>query len=631
MATRETLSGVAVVIDMSSRDYYGYRDDVLGLIPSLTPLWTDLHPQDPGVVTVELFCAVADNLSFYEDRVGNENFLHTCTQRESGIKFARFVAYTPRQNTSALLMESVTVSGAGVIPAGFAVGTAQSAGQTQVRYELREEYTATGAGTVTLEFVQGESYDNEPWSSDGQADQSFQLTRTPLAFNPDGTPGLEVWVKEGAAPWEKWALVNDFQSSTATSKHYVIYVDEEDVVDIKFGDDVNGKIPASGTNNLQAIARIGGGIIGNQVGTNLVTQILESSPGIVTAVNNLTVPQGGQDKESLEELKINIPRWIRTNDRAVTEDDYAFWAESVGGVASAKATRGDNVGGSAYEMYVYVRAAGDNPVPAGTWDSRLETGTGLLGQVGAVLAEKRAGPVRVHIQGPFLVHSWTTLEVHILDTYFQHEVRQNVERAMSACWNGFAYDSVGRSLGLESDIPTKAPLPNGFPRAMSDDLKKSYLHQMLESVVGVDYVNLTQLQRVPYARKLHPFGASPTWSSIVVGDVALQTLVIEFTGATTFTVTSDVLGLNGSGTTGTPYNGFGSLQIQFTITDGSIPHFAGNKYEIKLGAVLDTIACDEYELLSNYNDSVSYQYGDEVLDGVTAYPYWSVTYVGGIT
>lgn len=622
MPVRTSLGGVGVVVTLGSRDYYGYRDDALALIPLLTTLWTDLHPSDPGVVTLELFSGIADNLSLYEDRQANENFLATCTQRASGLKFARFATYSPRQNTSAVVTLNMTFSGAGALTAGFAMASVATQGQDAVRFELRTTYNVLAPGTVALEFIEGETVEEILGDSDGLADQTFSLTDAPVAYNPDGTSSLQILVDEGAG-FILCTEVNDFLDSAAADLHYVVWVDEFDRVEVQFGDGVNGKIPSSGNDNVKSIARIGGGVVGNQVGINLITEILDTSFAFVTSGTNPATPQGGEDKESLDEMKVNIPRWIRQNDREVTEDDYALEAELVGGVASAKAVRGDAVGGSVYEMYVYLRAAGADPVPAGTWNPRTEVGTGLVGQVGTACTAKKEGPTKIVMGSLNKVRPWLTIAVYIHDNFLQTDVITRVERCLSACLNGYEIDTDGKALGVEADIPVQrdgTTLPDGYPRNMGDDLKKSYLNQMLESIDGVDYVEITRLQREPYARKLYDFDSNPTFSEIEVDDVARQTLTVQFTSPTTFTVTSDVLGLQPTtGTLGVAWNGTGALLCTFTITAGVIPNFTGNRYEIKLGPYLDTLSMDEFELLTNY------------VGGDTVAAVQTLTYSGGIT
>ena len=76
-------AGAQPVIDYLTKDYAGFRQGMLNQIPLLLPQWTDRSEADFGVVLIELMAYVADILSYYQDRVANEAFLATATQRRS--------------------------------------------------------------------------------------------------------------------------------------------------------------------------------------------------------------------------------------------------------------------------------------------------------------------------------------------------------------------------------------------------------------------------------------------------------------------------------------------------------------------------------------------------------------------
>ena len=71
------------VIDYLTKDYAGFRQAMLDQIPLRLPAWKDRSESDFGVVLIELFAYVADILSYYQDRVANEAYLATATQRRS--------------------------------------------------------------------------------------------------------------------------------------------------------------------------------------------------------------------------------------------------------------------------------------------------------------------------------------------------------------------------------------------------------------------------------------------------------------------------------------------------------------------------------------------------------------------
>lgn len=102
--------GKRPIIDYVTKDYDGFREGMLALIPQLLPNWSDRSESDFGVVLIELFAYVADILSYYQDRVANEAYLSTATQRRSVAELLRLIGYQidPGLAATALLHFQVT-------------------------------------------------------------------------------------------------------------------------------------------------------------------------------------------------------------------------------------------------------------------------------------------------------------------------------------------------------------------------------------------------------------------------------------------------------------------------------------------------------------------------------------------
>ncbi|MCE9672841.1 putative baseplate assembly protein [Myxococcus stipitatus] len=105
-----TTVGRQKVIDYVTKDYEGFRQAMLNQIPLRLPQWTDRGESDFGVVLIELFAYVADILSYYQDRVANEAYLDTATQRRSVTELLRLIDYQidPGLAASAYLHFDVT-------------------------------------------------------------------------------------------------------------------------------------------------------------------------------------------------------------------------------------------------------------------------------------------------------------------------------------------------------------------------------------------------------------------------------------------------------------------------------------------------------------------------------------------
>ncbi|MBS1144041.1 MAG: putative baseplate assembly protein [Proteobacteria bacterium] len=62
---------------------------------------TTRAPDDPAIALLDSWAAVLDVLSFYQERIGNENYLRTATERRSVLELARAIGYELRPGVAA--------------------------------------------------------------------------------------------------------------------------------------------------------------------------------------------------------------------------------------------------------------------------------------------------------------------------------------------------------------------------------------------------------------------------------------------------------------------------------------------------------------------------------------------------
>ena len=135
------------VIDYLTKDYAGFRQAMLDQIPQRLPNWTDRSEADFGVVLIELFAYVADILSYYQDRVANESFLSTATQRRSVAELLRLIGYQidPGLSASTLIHCHVETLDTAVVVSGpalpFKVKTSGRQGEPEIVFEVTREFT----------------------------------------------------------------------------------------------------------------------------------------------------------------------------------------------------------------------------------------------------------------------------------------------------------------------------------------------------------------------------------------------------------------------------------------------------------------------------------------------------------
>jgi hypothetical protein len=87
---------VPVSVDYTGRDYYALREELIARVKEATnQQWQGNDPADFGLALVEAFAYMGDQINYYIDRIANESYLLTATQRQSLINIAQVYGYTP--------------------------------------------------------------------------------------------------------------------------------------------------------------------------------------------------------------------------------------------------------------------------------------------------------------------------------------------------------------------------------------------------------------------------------------------------------------------------------------------------------------------------------------------------------
>jgi predicted phage baseplate assembly protein len=193
--------------------------------------------------------------------------------------------------------------------------------------------------------------------SDGTPGQTFRVPHTPVLDRNKDTDLLRVEPPASAdataAAPEAWTEVTDFAGSGPEDRHYTL-----DSIDgtITFGPALPqpdgsvylfGAVPRRGSVIRFERYQYGGGVAGNLPRQALT--VLKSSIPYVRAVENREPASGGLDAQSVEDAKLRAPAYLRARTRAVTADDYEFFARDVPGVARAFCLAPGSQPGQRYE------------------------------------------------------------------------------------------------------------------------------------------------------------------------------------------------------------------------------------------------------------------------------------------
>jgi hypothetical protein len=161
-----------------------------------------------------------------------------------------------------------------------------------------------------------------------------------------------------------WHPQRDLLSSDRSAQDFVAEVEEDGFASLRFGDDVNGKSP---TSSLRAVYRIGNGKAGN-IGAESIFHLFLSQPPKDSSrpVNGIEIVRnpfpaiGGEDSEPIDQVRLYAPQAFRTQERAVTEKDYAAAAQRHPEVQRAVATM--RWTGSWHTVFIAVDRRGGRPV-----------------------------------------------------------------------------------------------------------------------------------------------------------------------------------------------------------------------------------------------------------------------------
>lgn len=171
----------------------------------------------------------------------------------------------------------------------------------------------------------------------------------------DALPAL--FLREGADPDRLWTPRRDLLASSRFDRDFVVETDGDGGATLRFGNDRHGRCPDPGTGFVTRY-RLGGGASGN-VGRDAIAHVVSNDAGILSVRNPLPAA-GGEDPEPEREARLYAPQAFRTQERAVTEEDYEVAAQRHPDVQRAAATF--RWTGSWHTVFLTVDRFGGRPV-----------------------------------------------------------------------------------------------------------------------------------------------------------------------------------------------------------------------------------------------------------------------------
>lgn len=421
-------------LDYTNVGFEALRESMLARARATLPEWTDHSPNDLGVMLVDLFAYAADVTLYYQDRIAQNLFPATSDEPAALIQLLRLIGYELRPPAPAtadlrLVFDAGSLVPPVTVPAGTQFFATIPSGDT-LTYETEREVTFQNAqltppDVLNLRYafvsvVQGETIPNEAVGvADGSPSQRFTLRRAPVI---EGS--IVVNVTEPGNIVTRWTVVPTLADSGPADRHVTVQRDATGAAILLFGDGVNGMAPPRGSVatpvTVAATYRVGGGPIGNVPAGTAFTSALS---GLVAATNP-NAAAGGQLGEGVERARDFAPRLFRTQERAVTAEDYTDLALHVPGVGKARA-----VAVSWRQIALYVAPTGQVAPP-----SEL-----LIRDILQFFEGRRMASTALKVLGPTEVDVYIRARVTAQPYVLQADAVGAVERAVA---DYLAFDAI---------------------------------------------------------------------------------------------------------------------------------------------------------------------------------------------
>lgn len=472
--------------DYTSRDFVSIRQDLINRASRIIPEWSGDDASEFANMFVDLWAYMGDILHFYIDRAASETFLATATQRESVIALANLLDYKPASARSARGTVTVKINSVPTnqntysIPQ-YTVFTGYDSEKNAYKYYLSSALSSASVGEQrTGSLVQGEIITGESLGkSTGAINQSVILTKTNVDNDSISVYVYEGPVVDGVATAVQYLYAEHISSAGAVDKVFTTITTSDGYTKIKFGNGFNGAVPSTSA-EITASYRTTDGEMGN-LPANSITVVSGDASTYVTILSSSQM-SGGSDVESMASIKTNVSRLYRTQDRAVSLQDYKDLTLQISGVSKATAVYAGGSGsascnGASVTIYPAPHQSSYPPEPT-SGSVIIEIPNSITESIETYFSTRAMAGVTATVVNPANIGSvdryiectpvYVGMTVHLLPTYVQSWVKTEVDAAIRSI---LSFDNVSFGQILSAGQVYRAAL----------------------SVAGVDYVTLTNM------------------------------------------------------------------------------------------------------------------------------------------
>lgn len=258
--------------------------------------------------------------SFYLNMVGSEMFLDTSQLKESAVSHAKELNYLPRSRASAEALVNITITAPDnpdsiVIPENYKFTT--TVDNTTLNFYVDEDHIVVANNGVYLAS-------NVSIFEGKLVTEYFDIVDDqPLTLSSDtiDTRSIKVYVYESntASISYPYMMASSLFGITNTSNVFFVNGYRSNQYQVHFGTGVTGRQIVPG-NRIKVVYRSTNGELGNGAYNFSKTSSIDGYSGIL-ATTTLSARYGAE-RETIDAIKFNAPRFFTTQERAVTAQDY---------------------------------------------------------------------------------------------------------------------------------------------------------------------------------------------------------------------------------------------------------------------------------------------------------------------
>jgi hypothetical protein len=340
--------------------------------------FNDFVESSVAIMLIENWAFLADTLSFKIDQIANELFIDTVTETENAFRLAKLVGFKPTPPIAARSFWVATINN--VLATDLILATPVTidivSGGTPTRMELfpansnnvplLDENIIIQAGSASNQNIiglEGRTV-TDVLTGTGDSSQTFTLVSSPVIYD-------SIRVDVDGIRWDQV----DYFTDSQPRREYRVEFDSSYQAVVIFGNNRAGMIPSRGS-RIQVTYRMGGGTVGNIITGFVNTQRMADVPGFSFAVpvtlRNYTKGEFGYDGDTIEDVRRKLPLWLRTQNRAVTGEDYKVLADQFstayhGKIGKSTAVlRNHGCAGNIVDLYVLASDSTDTLIEAGS-------------------------------------------------------------------------------------------------------------------------------------------------------------------------------------------------------------------------------------------------------------------------